>query len=107
MASMQKIRIPASQIILLENADLPGDATLEITFLDEESFERAESALKSPEHREKLHRMMRKTAQSRVVLRGKQVAAADLEASGGTYTLAQVLELMNGISRQAIEKKRV
>ncbi len=51
------------------------------------------------------HHAYRPAPFAMAILRGKQVAAADLEASGGAYRLKQVQELMNGISRQAIEKR--
>lgn len=44
-------------------------------------------------------------ARAKAILRGKQQAQADLQANGGAYTLAEVRTLLNGISRQAVNKK--
>ncbi len=44
-------------------------------------------------------------ARAKAILRGKQQAQADLKANGGAYTLDQVRTLLNGISRQAVNKK--
>lgn len=44
-------------------------------------------------------------ARAKAILRGKQQAQADLRASGGTFTLDEVRTLLNGISRQAVNKK--
>lgn len=41
---------------------------------------------------------------ARAVLRGREIAIEDLERSGGTYTLPQVCELLNGISRQRVDQ---
>jgi hypothetical protein len=38
-------------------------------------------------------------------LRGIDIAARDLADSGGSYSLEEVRRLMNGVSRQSIEKR--
>jgi hypothetical protein len=42
---------------------------------------------------------------ARTILRGKEIAAADLRESGGAYTLEEVRILLNGVSRQSVEKR--
>lgn len=44
-------------------------------------------------------------ARAKAILRGKLQAQADLRASGGAFTLDEVRTLLNGISRQAVNKK--
>lgn len=44
-------------------------------------------------------------ARARAILRGKDMAKADLEAAGGTYRVEEVRKLLNSISRQAVHKK--
>jgi hypothetical protein len=44
-------------------------------------------------------------ARSRALLRGRKIAEADLRASGGAYDLADVRMLMQGVSRQRIDKQ--
>lgn len=44
-------------------------------------------------------------ARARAVLRGRTFAEADLRAAGGTYGLDEVRVLLNGISRQAVDKR--
>ncbi|PKR87926.1 hypothetical protein CXZ10_17530 [Pleomorphomonas diazotrophica] len=44
-------------------------------------------------------------ARAKAILRGKLQAQADLKANGGTYTLSEVRMLLNGITRQAVNKK--
>jgi len=135
MPGGNKIEIWANELIALENAKLPDDTKLEITFPDKETLEKAKKELKSfREHRGQTSRKRRlegcakwRTTRSKrhphekfvgiphhayhpnpfamAILRGKQIAAADLEISGGAYSLEQVQEMMNGISRQAIDKR--
>ncbi|GAA5620345.1 hypothetical protein DEA98_10735 [Brucella pseudogrignonensis] len=135
MPDIHKIEIRANELIALENANLPDDTKLEITFPDKEILKIAEKELKSfREHRGQPDRKFRlkgcakrratrskrhtqekhfgipqhayhPNAFAMATLRGKQIAAADLEISGGAYSLEQVQELMNGISRQAIDKR--
>ena len=42
---------------------------------------------------------------ARALLRGSQIAAADLKEAGGAFDLEQVQTLLNGVSRQAVEKR--
>lgn len=44
-------------------------------------------------------------ARARAVLRGVQIARQDLIDAGGAYSLEEVSALMNGITRQAVEKR--
>jgi len=44
-------------------------------------------------------------ARARALLRGKDIAAKDLEESGGSYSLEEVRRLLNGVSRQSIERR--
>jgi len=44
-------------------------------------------------------------ARAKAVLRGKQRMQTELKAAGGTYTLDEVRQMLNGISRQAVHKK--
>jgi hypothetical protein len=44
-------------------------------------------------------------ARSRALLRGREIAIADLEAAGGAFNLEQVRQLLNDISRQRVEKR--
>jgi hypothetical protein len=44
-------------------------------------------------------------ARARAILRGIDLAEADLRASGGAYDLDQVRKVMRGISRQAIDRQ--
>lgn len=44
-------------------------------------------------------------ARARVILSGVRIAHEDLRAAGGAYSLEQVQELMNGVTRQAVEKR--
>jgi hypothetical protein len=44
------------------------------------------------------------SARSRALLRGRQIAEADLRASGGAYELQAVLTMMGGVSRRSIER---
>ena len=42
---------------------------------------------------------------ARAILRGKAIAASDLRESGGSYDLEEVRRLLNGVTRQSIEKR--
>ena len=42
---------------------------------------------------------------ARAILRGKAIAASDLRKSGGSYDLEEVRRLLNGVTRQSIEKR--
>jgi hypothetical protein len=44
-------------------------------------------------------------ARSRAILRGVQIAEADLKASGGAFDLQAVRTLLRGVSRQRIDKQ--
>jgi hypothetical protein len=44
-------------------------------------------------------------ARARALLRGIEIAEADLATAGGAYDLAQVQRLMHGVSRQRIERR--
>lgn len=44
-------------------------------------------------------------ARARAILRGHRVAEQDLRDAGGTYSLDEVRVLLNGVSRQAVEKR--
>ena len=44
-------------------------------------------------------------ARSRALLRGRKIAEADLRASGGAYNLEDVRTLLQGVSRQRIDKQ--
>lgn len=44
-------------------------------------------------------------SRARALLRGMKLAEADLSEGGGTYDLGQVQMLLNGVSRQALEKR--
>jgi hypothetical protein len=44
-------------------------------------------------------------ARAKALLRGVQIAQSDLKESGGAYDLDQVRVLMNGISRQMVDRK--
>lgn len=44
-------------------------------------------------------------ARARAVLRGREIAEADLRASGGAYDLQAVRTLLHGVSRQRIDKQ--
>lgn len=44
-------------------------------------------------------------ARSRALLRGREIAIADLEAAGGAFDLEQVRQLLHDISRQRVEKR--
>jgi len=44
-------------------------------------------------------------ARARALLRGIEIAEADLAAAGGAYDLGQVQKLMHGVSRQRIERR--
>ena len=44
-------------------------------------------------------------ARSRAILRGVQIAEADLRASGGAFDLQAVRTLLRGVSRQRIDKQ--
>jgi hypothetical protein len=45
------------------------------------------------------------SARARAILRGRKYAAEDLKAAGGAYSLEDVRALLNGISRQAVDKR--
>ena len=47
----------------------------------------------------------RPNARARAILRGKRISANDLEAAGGTYSIDEVRELLNGVSRQAVAQR--
>ncbi len=47
----------------------------------------------------------RPDARARALLRGVEIARQDLADAGGAYSLEQVQVLMNGITRQAVEKR--
>jgi hypothetical protein len=42
---------------------------------------------------------------ARALLRGREIAAEDLKRSGGSYSLDEVRRLLNGVSRQSVEKR--
>ena len=42
---------------------------------------------------------------ARAILRGKAIAADDVSVSGGSYSLEEVRQILNGVSRQSIEKR--
>jgi hypothetical protein len=42
---------------------------------------------------------------ARAILRGKAIAADDLRDSGGSYNLEEVRQVLNGVSRQSVEKR--
>lgn len=44
-------------------------------------------------------------ARARALLKGREIANADLAEAGGAYDLDQARELLNGITRQAVMKK--
>jgi hypothetical protein len=44
-------------------------------------------------------------ARARAILRGKHVVEEDLKQSGGAFELDQVQKLLNGISRQMVDRK--
>lgn len=44
-------------------------------------------------------------SRARALLKGCQIASADLHEAGGAFELEQVQALLNGVSRQAIEKR--
>jgi hypothetical protein len=45
------------------------------------------------------------SSRAKALLKGVQIAQGDLKASGGAYDLDQVRVLMNGISRQMVDRK--
>jgi hypothetical protein len=45
------------------------------------------------------------SSRAKALLRGAQIAQSDLKESGGAYDLDQVRVLMNGISRQMVDRK--
>ena len=45
------------------------------------------------------------SARARALLRGTEIAEADLKEAGGTFDLQEVQTLLSGVSRQAIEKR--
>jgi hypothetical protein len=45
------------------------------------------------------------SSRAKALLRGVQIAQSDLKESGGAYDLEQVRVLMNGISRQMVDRK--
>lgn len=47
----------------------------------------------------------RPSARSRAILRGKEYAYANLAESGGAFDLEETRTLLNGVSRQAVEKR--
>src|SRR5260221_194590 len=44
-------------------------------------------------------------ARAKAMLRGLEIAQADLRASGGSYSLDQVRQLLHGVSRQSVDKR--
>lgn len=44
-------------------------------------------------------------ARARAILRGVEYARADLRDAGGAYNVEQVRALLNGVSRQAVDKR--
>lgn len=44
-------------------------------------------------------------ARARALLRGREIAEQDMVDAGGAYTLDEVRTLMNGVTRQAVEKR--
>ncbi|MGJ3262934.1 MAG: hypothetical protein ACFE0R_06840 [Salinarimonas sp.] len=44
-------------------------------------------------------------ARARAILRGREIAAQDLREAGGAYDLEQVRVVLNGISRQMVDRK--
>lgn len=42
---------------------------------------------------------------ARALLRGREIAEKDLTESGGSYSLEEARRLLNGVSRQAVEKR--
>ena len=44
-------------------------------------------------------------ARARAILRGREYAEADLRAAGGAFDLDEVRKLLNGVSRQAVDKR--
>lgn len=44
-------------------------------------------------------------ARARAILLGKEIAARDLQAAGGAFDLAQTCTVLNGISRQMVDRK--
>ena len=47
----------------------------------------------------------RPSARARAILRGREYAEADLRAAGGAFDVDQVRKLLNGVSRQAVDKR--
>jgi len=45
------------------------------------------------------------SARARALLQGTRIAADDLRAAGGAFDIEQVQTLLNGVSRQAIDKR--
>ena len=45
------------------------------------------------------------SARARALLQGKKIVEADLKEAGGTFKLEDVQKLLNGVSRQALEKR--
>jgi len=44
-------------------------------------------------------------SRARALLQGMKIAEADLQEAGGTFTAAEAQRLLNGVSRQALEKR--
>jgi hypothetical protein len=47
----------------------------------------------------------RPDARARALLRGKDFAEADLKAAGGAFDIEEVRKLLNGVTRQAVDKR--
>jgi hypothetical protein len=57
------------------------------------------------ETREIAEDAFRPDARARAILRGKAFAEADLKAAGGAFDIEEVRKLLNGITRQAVDKR--
>ena len=58
-----------------------------------------------PASEEKTAKLFAAGPRARALLRGKDIATRDLADSGGSYSLEEVRRLMNGVSRQSVEKR--
>jgi hypothetical protein len=134
MSQPQKMQLTVGQLSVLEGTNLPADTLLEITIPDKKTEKVVKKRLQAygqfakkrnhkfaPDRNAILKIIERKNARkmlagisrkafepdpySMAILRGKKIAAEDLKRSGGAYSLEQVQALLNGISRQAIEKR--
>jgi hypothetical protein len=84
-ASKVEVVTPHRAVVRIQKVDLDAEIPAQSTTISQEAFE--------------------PNARARALLEGVRIAQEDLRKAGGAYDLEQVRTLMQGVSRQAVDKR--